>query len=552
MRVFTLLLVCTILKGYCYAQTAPNKFWIQFTDKDNTPYSITSPEAYLSQRAIDRRERYNIPLEENDLPVDPQYIEQTLAAGNIYLLHRSKWFNAITVWSEDSLALDTLDQLPFVAQVRSVQGGKGAKRVDKFGRYQKCELSGYHSTKYGESFPQIAMHNGHVLHDRGNDGQGMLIGVLDSGFEQVDSLEAFQHLFAKGQIKATYDFVAKETDVYDDHSHGMYVLSCMAGILERHLIGTAPGADYILLRTEDAGSEYIIEEDNWVAGAEFADSAGCDILNTSLGYTVFNDSTQDHSYADLDGATTRISIAAGIAAQKGMIPVNSAGNEGDDTWYHISAPADGIGVLSVGAVNAEREPASFSGHGPSADGRVKPDVAAVGWGAVGSNFNNSPIYINGTSFSSPLMAGLVACVWQDNLDHPNHEVIQAIQLSAHKYENPDDKLGYGIPDMYVAWNLLKGRNLLDHFGPELHNVFPNPFNGHFYIEFYNDEAQELHFELFDVMGRKVWGQRVWVPENRLCVSRVDDAVIDKLAPGQYIMQVKGVGVEHIFRVQKAE
>lgn len=537
-----------------FAQTAPNKYWIQFNDKTNSPYSISDPSEYLGQRAIERRERYSIPIEENDLPVNPDYVAQVLASGDFFHLHSSKWFNAITIYTLDTLAVDTLSQLPFIAQIKSVQAGKRKVPTDlgKFGMQQKCELSGYHSTKYGESFPQVAMHNGHVLHDRGNDGRGMLIGILDSGFDRVDSLEAFEHLFANNQIKATYDFVLHEENVYNDHNHGMYVLSCMAGILERHLIGTAPGADYMLLRTEDAGSEFIIEEDNWVAAAEFADSAGCDILNTSLGYTTFDDSTQNHTYADLDGMTTRISIAAGIAAQKGMIPVNSAGNEGASAWYNISAPADGIGVLTVGAVNAQRVPADFSSHGPSADGRVKPDVAAVGLGAVGASFNNTPIYINGTSFSSPLMAGLVACVWQDNLDHPNNEVIQAIQLSAHQYENPDNKLGYGIPDMYVAWNLLKGRNLIDQNGSDLLNVYPNPFTDHFNIEFYNETAQELSFELFDVQGRKVWERNIQAPENHLCVSRVDDETIKNLSAGHYVMRLLGGGKEFTFRVEKME
>jgi len=534
------------------AQTAPEHYWVQFTDKNDSPFSLSQPEEYLSDRAISRRDRYGISIEESDLPVNPQYVDSLLNSGSITLLHSSKWFNAVTIHSTDTLALDTLENLSFIGSMRAVESIKGSKDlpIGKFGYTEKCDLSTYHSNKYGESYPQILMHNGHALHDRGNEGQGMLIGILDSGFDRVDSLEAFVHLFENDQIKATFDFVDIEENVYNDHSHGMSVLSTLGGILERHLVGTAPKADYVLLRTEDAGSEFIIEEDNWVAGAEYADSAGCDILNTSLGYTTFEDSTQDHSYAELDGMTTRISIAAGIAAEKGMIPVNSAGNYGQGEWFHIGAPADGIGVLTVGAVNSERQAAAWSSRGPSADGRVKPDVMAVGWGAVGAGFDNKPQYINGTSFSSPILAGLVACIWQDNLDHPGHEVIRAIQLSAHQYEMPDDTMGYGIPDMYAAWNLLKGRNLIDARGGQMINVYPNPFTSHFNIEFFNEKAQELNFELFDAMGRKVWNQKVNVPEDRLCISRVEDNVVQNLVPGFYIMQVTAGNDEFTFRIEK--
>src|SRR5690606_23509662 len=232
---------------------------------------------------------------------------------------------------------------------------------------------------YGAAFTQVSMMNGHLLHELSH-GEGILIGVLDSGFDRADSIPAFQELRDRSGIVATRDLVDHDGDVYDDHYHGRSVLSAMAAIWEGQLVGTAPGADYVLIRTEDADSEFIVEEDNWVAGAEYADSLGCDVLNTSLGYSRFDDTLQNHTYADMDGYTTRIIIAAGIASSKGMIPVNSAGNSGESDWYYITAPADAHDILAVGAVGSMAESAPFSSHGPSADGRVKPYVASIGWG----------------------------------------------------------------------------------------------------------------------------------------------------------------------------
>lgn len=266
--------------------------------------------------------------------------------------------------------------------------GRGERNTtgDKFPTVTKgaIEIGGTYASEYGAALRQVSLMNVHLLHRYGQArGEGMLLGILDSGFDQADSLPAFQALRDRGGITYTEDLVAHDGDVFGDHWHGRSVLSVIAGELTGRFRGTAPMVDVVLLRTEDAESEYLVEEDNWVSGAERADSLGCDVLNTSLGYTTFDDSTQDHTWADLDGHTSRMSIAAGIAATKGMIPVNSAGNAGSSTWRYLSIPADAEHILAVGAVNDAREVASFSSRGPSIDGRVKPDVSAVGWGAIG-------------------------------------------------------------------------------------------------------------------------------------------------------------------------
>jgi len=315
------------------------------------------------------------------------------------------------------------------------------------------------------------------------------------------------------------------------------VLSVIAGHLPGKLMGIAPNANVALLRTEDAGSEYLVEEDNWVSGAERADSLGCDVLNTSLGYTTFDDSTQDHSWADLDGLTTRISIAAGIAAQKGMIPVNSAGNSGSSDWRYISAPADAIGILAVGAVNDDRVVASFSSRGPSVDGRVKPEVSAVGWGTIGLGFDGTDIArINGTSFSGPLVAGGVACLWQLHPDKNAQQVMDAVRRSASHHDQPNDSNGYGIPDLWRAHLLLGGEDLTSLNTPQILSVQPVPFTDHFEVSLYTGASDRLVLDLWDAMGRQVWSAERGVDTDTYLRFLVTDGALLNLRSGVYVLR----------------
>ena len=392
-----------------WGQTAPHTWWVQFTDKDQTPYSIDAPEMFLSERSIQRREMQHIPVDESDLPVDPAYVAAVLALGDVELRNRSRWFNAITVRTDDPTIVEAIGSLPFVADIRSTQ------RVGQVGHLTKGTWTTPGGMRggegdYGASLYQLAMMNGHLLHlEWAARGEGMLIGVLDSGFDGVDTLSGFQDLRDREGILLAQDLAEPGGNVYVSHSHGRAVLSAMAAVRPGELVGSAPNADYALVRTEDAGTEFLIEEDNWVSGAELLDSLGCDVLNTSLGYTVFDDSTMNHTTDQLDGLTARISIAAGMASAKGMIPVNSAGNRGGDEWYYMSMPADAHNILAVGSVNADSVHSWFSGHGPSADGRVKPDVAALGENTLSLGGDGTQVMgLNGTSLASPLVAGLVA------------------------------------------------------------------------------------------------------------------------------------------------
>lgn len=533
---------------HCTAQIAPATYLVFFTDKSGSPYTVDQPESFLSARAIARRERQGIPIDALDIPVNPAYVDGLLQAGVFQLMGVSKWFNAATIRTTDTLALDTLHQLPFVLGLRCVHDGRArSKRAsDKFPS-ENGVMGGHYEGMYGASLRQIAMMNGHLLHQYGAKGQGRLIGVLDSGFDQVDVLPAFAPLRQRGGIVAAADMVTGDGDVYADHWHGRSVLAVMAAQLPGTLIGTAPDADYVLIRSEDAATEYVVEEDHWVRGAEWADSLGCDLLNTSLGYSLFDDSLQDHSYADMDGLTTRISIAAGIAAGKGMIPVTSAGNSGSSPWFHITAPADARDILAVGAVDADRSVAPWSSRGPSADGRLKPDVSAMGLGTLGlGGDGTSPQRINGTSFSAPLVTGLVACLWQLHPERSAQEIMAAVRASAFHPLAPGPEVGHGVPDLWRAHLLLGGRDLLGLSAEAILNVMPNPFEDLLEVELYTGAAERLRLRIFDPAGRPVWSASAAVEQRTYQRIRLTDGALVALPAGVYVVEAE-LGMERVRR-----
>lgn len=535
MRVF-FWAIALLLISETIGQTAPTKYWIQFTDKTNTPYSVSDPTQYLSQKAIERRTRQGIAIVVNDLPVDPAYVDSILNTGAITLLHSSKWFNAISIETTDTVALDTIQTFSFVNQMRTVEGLKSeGNKFETADAVPRCYVSQTHSLYYGDGYDQIALLNGIVLHDMGLKGQGMTIGVLDSGWDGYNQMEAFERLISEGRIIGEKDMVDGDNWVFE-HAHGSWVLGCMAAEMPGELIGTAIEANYLLVRTEDANSEYIIEEDNWVAGAEYADSVGVDIINTSLGYNEFDDPVQDHVYAELDGNTTTIARGMDIAASKGILCVTSAGNTGTSPWYYITTPADADSCLTVGSVDLLGNYSDFSGKGPSADGDVKPNVAAPGeavflpviWGE--GLFQGS-----GTSFSSPITAGLAACLWQAFPDATNMEIIQAIEQSASQHDSPDDFIGYGIPDFYKAFLILKGVNT-DYFVEDELIGLSYFFNDYINLRLYSAANQNATVELIDCSGRLCLSATLDLHTDEFCAVRLDKGVA-QLAVGNYIIRI---------------
>ena len=324
--------------------------------------------------------------------------------------------------------------------------------------------------------------------------------------------------------------------VYEDNSHGMSVLSCMAANKPGVFMGTAPDAHYLLLRTEDAGSEFIIEEDNWVAAAEFADSAGAWIINSSLGYTEFDDPQTSHTYLDLDGNSTHVTRGADIAASKGILVVNSAGNSGDNAWRYIGAPADGDSVLTIGAVDSLGNYASFSSQGPSAAGRIKPNVSCTGQATWIVTSAGNIGRANGTSFSSPILAGAAACLWQAFPDASNMEIYKAIEQSAHQYENPDYFVGYGIPNFTKAFGILKKARNADAEKDSLLNAFPNPASESLAVAFYSGKAQTIVMSLTKLSGKLVQEQEIDVLPYHTNTLQFEFS--RRVSAGSYILAIK--------------
>ncbi len=533
------------------AQTAPDKYWIHFTDKANTPYSISQPDSFLSAKSIQRRINQNIPIVENDLPVDPVYIDSLEALG-LDILTRSKWMNAVTVHADSIQMIFQAMNFYFVDSYQKVLRLKTnmADIVDLTKDVNSLSLtSSVSSLDYGYSANQIEMLNCHILHNEGYTGQGMVIAILDAGFRNVDTLPAFDSLWANGQILGMHDFVSGGDSVFEDHTHGMMVLSCMGGNSPGELMGTAPGASYWLLRSEDVYSEYVIEEDNWVAAAEFADSVGADVLNTSLGYTEFDDPSQNHTYADMDGNTTRISNATDIAASKGMLVVNSAGNSGSNSWFYIGAPADADSVLAVGAVDENGNYVSFSSKGPSYDGRVKPNVAAKGQSCAVEGTNGAVTFGSGTSFASPIMAGAAACLWQAHPDLSNMQIFEAIEMSGSQASNPDSLMGYGIPNLAQAHLVLHNIEYSEFNEEAFFRVSPNPFTDFFKLEMYSIDSQNVSVEMFDIMGRKVFSNSFNVN-----YPRYDSVTIDNLSylpTGIYVVKITTINRSYQVKVIKS-
>jgi len=431
--------------------------WVFFKDKPSEDTFLSAPLTMLSQRSIDRRIRYSINLDSKDVPIENSYYTQIENTTGITIQSKSKWLNALHV-KGSQIAISGLSEFSFVQKIewadKSILSSKESKVSSKTD-YGNKKLEVFTDFDYGTSANQIEMLKGDVLHENNFTGEGMYIAILDGGFESVDSNIAFSRLHTNNQILGGYNFVERNDNFYSRHSHGTSVLSTMGGYVEGSLVGTAPDASFYLFITEDISQEVPLEESLWVEAAEKADSLGVDVINTSLGYSSFFDNVNhNYPYEAMDGKTTFISRGASIAFERGMFLVNSAGNEGNDPWRYINAPADVDNVLTVGAVNAAGTIAAFSSFGPTSDGRVKPDVSAQGLGTVLVNSGGNIATGNGTSFSSPVMAGVVACLWQAFPDKSNLELLDLIRASGHLYPNFTEQMGYGIPNFQTIYNLL--------------------------------------------------------------------------------------------------
>lgn len=510
-----LILLCVLLGSLLVnAQIAPTTCYrISLSDKNNSPYSIDNPSAYLSARALAKRARFNISITEQDLPVNPQYLQQIKAVDNdIRVLCVSKWMNTTTIYCPDSTKLAQIASLPFVTDILPVANYDLTIDYETPAANEIIEPLVPNQSKdtvipfdYGYGYPQIALHNGHLLHNEGFRGDSMLIVVFDAGWTGLDTNAFFQSLFENGQIWGSIDLIPWRHYVYDGHYHGTIVTSTMAVQSEGVLVGTAPNANYFFIRSECPDSEQLIEEDFWAQAAEIADSLGADVINSSLGYTTFVDFPQgDFTYQDVDGVTSIASRAATILGQKGVVVCISAGNDGANDWHFIGHPGDAFDVLTVGAADVVGNIAPFSSRGPTYDGRVKPDITSVGdrtlciWPEYGLGI------ANGTSLASPVAAGLCACLWQALPTKSSTEIMQIIRESGSCYNNPNDSLGYGIPDFFAAYQLHAHDGVAQYTIPTI-SVFPNPCTD--LVTIPNRELNIQRVELYSVDGRLVLSQQ---------------------------------------------
>jgi serine protease AprX len=461
MKEFIVCLGLVLLTKLGGAQTF-SRYIIQFKNKATSPFSLSTPTQYLSQLSIDRRTRYGTAIDSTDLPVTPRYIDSLRLAGSVTILNVSRWLNQVSIQTTDAAALQKINSFPFVQTVfpvaARIAAGPGKKETTENNRVFNTSNTANTTAdyfNYGASYNQVHIHNGEFLHNIGLRGQNMIIGLLDAGFRNYTTLKSFDSVNANGQVLGTYDFVTGETSVVEDDAHGMQCFSIIAANIPGQFVGTAPKANFYLFRSEDPSSEYPIEEHNWVCAAEKLDSAGGDLISSSLGYSdAMSDPSFDHTYSEMNGNTTIAARGADLAAKKGVLVVNSAGNDGGGSFNFIATPADGDSVMAVGAVTASGAVAGFSSYGPSFDGQVKPDVASVGVATVLQTTANTIGAGNGTSFSCPNMAGLTACLWQGFREFDNIKIINALRQAGNKATAPDDRVGYGIPDVKKAVLIL--------------------------------------------------------------------------------------------------
>ncbi len=457
------------------------KYIVQFTDKYNSTYSLANPSQYLSQRAIERRTRYNIKFDSTDLPVNKLYIDGISSKGDVTVLSESKWLNQVLINCSSLATINVISSLPYVKNVRPVALLKERDNIEDNLIEKTTPVFSKNTNKgnglqdvfnYGSSYEQVHIHNGEYLHNKGYSGNGMQIALIDAGYKNYETINAFDSSRANNKFLGVRDFVTFDNSVNEDDTHGELCLSAIAANVPGTMVGTAPHAAFYLLRSENVFTEFPIEEHNWVAAAEFADSAGADLISSSLGYYSFDDSQFDHSYNDFYNNTTMVSQGATFAAQKGMIVTNSAGNEGNNSWKYIIFPADADSVCAVGAIDKSGNIAGFSSYGYP--GKVKPNVVSVGAGTT-LYASNGVVTANGTSFSNPNLNGLITCLWQAFPAYNNMTILDAVYKSSDRYNNPDNRYGYGIPNMKTAWQILKKTENQSLYGNDWLFVSPDTF-----------------------------------------------------------------------------
>ena len=516
------------------------KFAVIFTDKDTALNSFQQPEKYLSAKAISRRQIKSIAIDWYDLPVNHQHINTLINAG--FKVHNtSKWFNCAIVFTPNKQAADSIKKLPGVKDVIDV--GFGAKKVISTNtnpveldervalleqKFTKVKDKHKQDTNvYGAGYTQAEMIGVNKLHQLGLSGSGTTIALIDAGYRNAHKHIVFKQ--ALKQVQSTYDFVDMELNVFDNDDHGTAVWSCIAANDSFNFIGTAPAANYILLRSEDATTEFPVEEFYWAMAAEYADSSGADIISSSLGYNEFDHERYNYELKHLNGKTARITQAANIAAKKGLFLLVSAGNEGDNSWKQIAFPADAVDVITVGAVDKKQRLAGFSSVGLTADGRIKPDLMAMGENATIASDLGTIYEGDGTSYSCPVLAGGVACLWPYFNTYSTQQIIQWLHLSASNYYKPNKYFGYGVPNLFLAYQFTQ-----TYTTDTLLNLVRLDDKNH-HLTMFIKQKEKLKVTLKNELGKTILSQSESIKETGFTRFKLHGS--KKLKKGVYTLQI---------------
>ncbi len=468
-----------------WAQNPQYAFRVSFTDKAATAHTLSNPSTYLSARAIDRRAKYNINTDSTDLPVIPAYIDSVLQLTHGIFHLSSRWQNSCVILLEDSTDILNLLPVTFVKSVKKVA-------YYDLGLHQKPgpvapagtgdKPTGFDENFYGPAWSQIHLCHGEYLHEQGHMGEGKLIAVIDVGFNGVNTAAAFDSMFQQNRLMDTWNYIYDTAFVFGYSAHGCQVLSCMASYRPQVHVGTAPKAMYALYLTDDANSEQAIEEDNFLAAAERADSLGADLITTSLGYNTFDDPADSYTYSDLDGHTTIVAKAANMAVRKGIVMIASAGNEGMQPWQHILTPGDADSAMTIGSVNNMKTYSISSGRGPNAAGVLKPNVSAQGVQASVISPAGAIIQATGTSYATPIVAGLTACLMQAAPNMTPLELRSLIESVSDSFAAPTNRVGNGVPDFQKALSLVGIDELRPEKVSDAFALYPNPASDEVFVK----------------------------------------------------------------------
>lgn len=503
-----LVIVCFLLVT-ALSSYSQDRYIIFLKDKANTPYQLNNPSAFLTARAIARRTNMNITIDSADIPVNSSYVS-SIANSGAKILNRSRWFNTVTVQADTTqvIAIGALNFVDSYVKVFGANLHKGKITKNKFDEpsFEQLPLQKSRSLgSYGGALNQTQMIGADALHAAGYTGKNSVIAVIDAGFFNADIHPAFDSMRIQNRLLGTWNFSDNTANVYGFSNHGTSVLSCIGALVPDSMIGTAPHASFYLLRSEEEATEYEVEEYNWAAAAEFADSVGADVINSSLGYTEFDAKSQNHTYADMNGNTAVVTLAAKMANNKGVLVVNSAGNSGNDSWFFVGAPADAEEVFTIGALNPQGSIAGFSSNGPTSDGRIKPDVSAQGAPAYLARPGNLSYGTgSGTSFSSPIMAGFSACAFElYKTSHPHAkpaDVKAWIKQYSDRASLPNNQYGFGIPD---GGKLLLNASV-ESTSKNKYKIYPNPSNNTIYIDVNNGNNRMWDLQICDPLGKVLY------------------------------------------------